>query len=207
MKKGRETGPGKQMLFAANSNVRFPRRSLLGLPVVAVFVAAVYPRQRRLPDPAQSGNGPEVRLTLFTNDRNHKQVVSLRSLMLEDSDWRRDLTGDEFAITRRKGTEFAFANRYWDCHEQGLYRCVCCGTALFRSEQKFDSGTGWPSFSAPCAQTNIYTEADSSYSMQRTEVLCRKCGAHLGHVFDDGPPPSGLRYCLNSAALRLVTYS
>src|ERR1700761_5712175 len=138
------------MLFAPHSDGRFPRRSLLGLPIVAGLAAAVYPRERILPDAACAGNGPEVELTLFSLDGKSKQVVHIRSLTRDDTDWRRNLTDEEFAITRRKGTEFAFANRYWNCHEAGIYRCVCCGTALFRSQEKFDSGTGWPSFSAPC---------------------------------------------------------
>ena len=193
--------------FEAFPTARFPRRTLLGLPIVAGAAAVLYPRARTLPDAAQPGNGPEVRITLFSNGGKTQRVVTIRSLIRGDNDWRRDLTADEFSITRRKGTEFAFANRYWNSHDPGMYRCVCCGNALFRSQDKFDSGTGWPSFSAPCAQNNIRTAVDSSYSMQRTEVLCRKCEAHLGHVFDDGPPPSGLRYCLNSTALRLVEYS
>jgi peptide-methionine (R)-S-oxide reductase len=179
---------------------------LLGLPVVAGVAVVLYPREHTLPDAAQPGNGPEVRLTLFSKDGKPQAVVGIRSLIRRDNDWRRELTPDEFAITRRRGTEFAFANRYWNCHESGMYRCVCCGNALFRSQDKFDSGTGWPSFSAPCAQSNIRTQVDSSYSMERIEVLCRKCEAHLGHVFNDGPPPSGLRYCLNSTTLRLVKY-
>lgn len=173
---------------------------------MAGVAAVLYPRERQLPDPAQPGNGPEVQLTLFSTDGKPQRVVTLGSMVRTDHDWRRELSADQFAITRRKGTEFAFANQYWNCHESGMYRCICCGTALFRSQDKFDSGTGWPSFSAPCAQTNIDTAVDLSYSVERTEVLCRKCEAHLGHVFNDGPPPSGLRYCLNSVALRLVKY-
>lgn len=158
------------------------------------------PAEARRPDQKPE----DVTIAEFSDSRERKGAVRLPKVVKSESEWQKQLSPNAFEITRRDGTEMAFTGQYWNNHDPGLYRCICCDTALFNANTKFESGTGWPSFWQPIAPENVEEIRDRSLGMARTAVACRRCDAHLGHVFDDGPQPTRLRYCMNSASLRFV---
>jgi peptide-methionine (R)-S-oxide reductase len=149
----------------------------------------------------------QVKIVQFSDDGKRLQTATVARVVRTEEEWRKQLTPGAFEITRHADTEIAYGGKYWNLHEKGLFRCICCDNALFTSDTKFDSGTGWPSFWQPIAPENVRTTRDLSLGMIRDAVNCTLCDAHLGHVFDDGPRPTGLRYCMNSASLRFVKHS
>jgi peptide-methionine (R)-S-oxide reductase len=145
--------------------------------------------------------GDTVNIAVFDDAGNSKGVVTVDKIVKTDAEWRKQLDREQFEVTRKEGTERAFSGKYAANHADGLYSCICCGTMLFDSKTKYESGTGWPSFYQPIAKQNVTEHVDRSFGETRTEVKCARCDGHLGHVFDDGPRPTGLRYCMNSASL------
>jgi peptide-methionine (R)-S-oxide reductase len=186
------------------------RRSfLIGAGAVAAALAYGY-LQRSEPARAAEATSDlpkQVSIVEFSDSGQRKTVMSLPTVTKTEDEWRKQLSPDSFEVTRRAATESPYTNENPNKHAKGVFRCICCDTALFDSSTKFESGTGWPSFWAPIAKENILETTDNSFGMLRTAVSCRRCDAHLGHVFDDGPPPTGLRYCMNSVAMRFAKAS
>jgi peptide-methionine (R)-S-oxide reductase len=161
-------------------------------------------RKPRVIEAAAKSEPGEVTIVQFSDDGKRLAKGKIAKVVKTDDEWRKQLPSGVFDITRHADTEFAYSGKYWNLHDTGVYRCICCDNALFSSTTKFDSGTGWPSFWEPIAKENVREISDTSIGMVRTAVSCTECDAHLGHVFDDGPRPTGLRYCMNSASLRFV---
>jgi len=178
------------------------RRGFIGASVAGLAGLALW--RYRSSQAAPSGQPKMVKIVDFTDAGAREGIVVVPKIVKSEDEWRKQLSPLAFDVTRQAGTERAFTGEYWNLHEKGLFRCICCDTALFSSETKFESGTGWSSFCAPIAKENIQELQDVGLGTVRTAVSCRRCDAHLGHVFDDGPRPTGLRYCMNSVAMRFV---
>ena len=173
------------------------RRAVLIMPFAFGTLVALTSRKGAAPTPSE-----DITVIPFDDSGNPQPPVHRKTIVHTDAEWKRMLTSEQFYVTRRENTDTPYTGTYYKLHERGIFRCICCSNAVFHSDTKFDSGTGWPSFYAPIAKENIATRRDSSMMMDRIEVHCTLCLAHLGHVFDDGPAPTGLRYCINESSLK-----
>jgi len=198
----------------SDSGSKTSRRAFLGsaAAIAAGLYFWRYFQNMKKTEPAQASHsvpaGPpeEVTVVEFSDAGERKATVHVPKIVKTDSEWKKQLSENAYDITRREDTEMAFSGALWNEHGKGIYRCICCDTALFNADTKFESGTGWPSFWQPIAEENVESINDRSFGMTRTAVACRRCDAHLGHVFHDGPQPTSLRYCMNSASLRFVKF-
>jgi peptide-methionine (R)-S-oxide reductase len=186
------------------------RRAFLASAAAAIAGLALWQWRKpivMLAAPAATGEPKEVTIVLFSDAGQRLKTERIPKVVKTEDEWRKQLSANAFDITRHADTEIAFSGKYWNLHDKGIYRCICCDNALFDSATKFESGTGWPSFWAPIAAENVTEIRDTTFGMLRIAVACTECDAHLGHVFDDGPEPTHLRYCMNSASLRFVKQS